>query len=158
MKSNESVEIARCGVCCEQCRMQKRIPRMATEMNRFVDAYGYSQWIRNVTSDFDFDNFLVGLKWFASSGCAGCSRGGGMPKCEVRDCCSQKKLQDCYRCPQFTSCNKNLYQKQTYRIGDQYARIAQTGYSKWLQEQRRKTRNGFDNIEYLGGTKGMIID
>jgi len=81
-----------------------------------------------------------------------------MPKCEVRDCCSQKKLQNCYHCSQFTSCNKVLYQKQNYRIGDQCAQISQTGYDKWLQEQRRKTRSGFDNIEYLEGTKDATID
>jgi len=122
---------------------------MAAEMKRYVDAYGYSEWIGNVSSGFDFQNFEAGLKWFASSNCAGCSTGGGMPRCPIRDCCSEKELKNCYSCPQFGSCDKNHYQKQTYRIGDHYAQIAQRGYAKWLVEQKRKSKSGFDNIGYL---------
>jgi hypothetical protein len=126
---------------------------MAAELKRFVDVYGYSEWIGNVNSGFDFQNFIAGLEWFASSNCTGCLRGGGMPRCLIRDCCSEKKLQNCYSCPEFGSCDKNNYQKQTYRIGAHYARIAQTGYGKWLMEQKKKARTGFDNIEYLEKAK-----
>ena len=156
VKRNDGVTIAYCGICCEHCGMRERIPRMAFELRRFVDAYGYSQWIRNVTSDFDFDNFFAGLKWFARSGCVGCLRGGGMPNCEVRDCCSHKDLQNCYSCEEFASCDKTHYQKQTYRISDRYAQIVRIGYANWVQEQKRKTKSGFDNIEYLEETEGQV--
>jgi hypothetical protein len=146
---NESFEIAHCGVCCQYCGMRERIPAMATEMKRFVDAYGYSEWIANVNSGFEFQNFIAGLKWFASSDCVGCLRGGGMPKCPIRSCCSEKKLQNCYSCSQFTSCEKNLYQKETYGIVEHHMEISRRGYHKWLAEQKRKAKDGFDNIAYL---------
>jgi hypothetical protein len=45
-----------------------------------------------VTKDFEFENFMKGLNWFANSSCVGCLQGGGMPKCEVRNCCKEKGL------------------------------------------------------------------
>ncbi len=42
--------------------MRERIPRMAIEMKRFIDAYRYAEWIDNVSSSFDFGNFAVGLE------------------------------------------------------------------------------------------------
>jgi hypothetical protein len=149
LRKDDSFEIGYCGVCCEHCGMRERIPKMAIELKTFVDAYGYSEWIENVNSGFDFQSFIAGLKWFASSNCVGCSKGGGMPKCSIRDCCSEKNLRNCYFCPRFVSCGKNQYQKLTYRIGDHYAQIARIGYGKWLAEQKRRDKSGFDNIEYL---------
>jgi hypothetical protein len=84
LKKDEPFEIAYCGVCCKHCGMRGRIPRMAGEMKRFVDAYAYSDWIGNVSSGFDSRDFETGLRWFASSGCRGCLGGGGMPGCSIR--------------------------------------------------------------------------
>jgi hypothetical protein len=76
--------------------MQKRIPNIAKELKRFIQAYRYGEWIGYVTKDFEFENFMKGLNWFANSGCVGCLQGGGMPKCDVRNCCKEKGLKNCY--------------------------------------------------------------
>jgi hypothetical protein len=122
---------------------------MATELKRFIEAYGYGEWIHNITQDFDFSNLMNGLNWFAKSTCPSCFNGGGMPRCDVRVCCLKKKLKNCYSCQEFSRCQKLNYQKETYQIEKHFNKIKQTGYENWLEEQGRKTEEDFDNIEYL---------
>jgi hypothetical protein len=147
MKQN--MQIAYCGVCCNHCGMQSHIPKMAKELQRFIEAYRYDDWIAYITQDFDYQNFSKGLDWFAKSGCRGCTEGGGMPSCEVRKCCTEKKLQNCYFCQDFSMCKRLAYQKQTYKIEENFQRISQIGYEKWLKEQHKKANQGFDNIHFL---------
>ena len=72
-----------------------------------------------------------------------------MPVCEVRNCCMEKGVSNCFSCKEFVKCERLRYQKETYRIGDSYARIMQVGYADWLKEQEHKTKEGFDNIRFL---------
>jgi len=146
-----------CGVCCNHCGMHKRIPEMAVELKRFIDAYGYGEWIHNITQDFDFNNLIKGLNWFTKSGCPDCLKGGGMPKCNVRVCCRKKKLENCYFCEEFLKCQKLNYQKETYHIEKHYERIKQIGYEKWLREQEKKIKENFDNIEYLSKRRSGAV-
>ncbi|MCL6579669.1 MAG: DUF3795 domain-containing protein [Candidatus Bathyarchaeota archaeon] len=148
------VVIGYCGVCCDHCGMRTRIPEMAKDLKRFIDAYGYAEWIHKITQDFNFDNLIKGLNWFANSSCSSCLKGGGMPRCEVRICCLRKKLKNCYFCEEFSGCEKLSYQKETYRIGENYERIKQIGYANWLREQEKKTKEKYDNIEYLEKRRG----
>ena len=146
---NENLVISYCGVCCNHCGMRTSIPKMASELKRFIDAYGYAEWIGFITQDFDFNSLMKGLNWFSNSVCPTCQKGGGMPRCEIRTCCSQKKLQNCYFCPEFPTCPKLSYQKATYQVDKHFERIAQIGYENWLKEQEDKVKKAFDNIEYL---------
>ncbi|MEM3630410.1 MAG: DUF3795 domain-containing protein [Nitrososphaerota archaeon] len=143
------VIIGYCGVCCDHCGIRIRIPEMARNLKRFINAYGYAEWIHNITQDFDFDNLMKGLDWFANSSCSNCLKGGGMPRCEVRACCLQRGLKNCYFCEEFLSCNKISYQKKTYKIEENYKSIKQIGYINWLRKQEKKKRENYDNIEYL---------
>lgn len=129
--------------------MHSRIPKMAEELKRFVQAYRYGDWIQRITQDFEFGNFMKGLNWFANSCCNGCLQDGGMPNCEVRTCCRNKGLRNCYFCQDFEKCEKIDYQKATYKINESHIRINQVGYNKWLKEQNEKARKGFDNIHFL---------
>lgn len=147
--SSKSTQIGYCGVCCSHCGMQTRIPKMAEELNRFVAAYRYSEWIAYVTRDFEYGNFIRGLEWFVNSTCKGCSQGGGMPNCDARNCCKEKGLKNCYFCDDSLNCQKLTYQKGTYNIEDNYKRIKQIGYEEWLKEQEKKMTEGFDNIHFL---------
>jgi len=152
--SGESVQIGYCGVCCSHCGMQTRIPNMAEELKRFVAAYRYGDWIAYITRDFEYGNFFKGLEWFANSPCKGCSHGGGMPSCEVRNCCNEKGLKNCYFCDDFLKCQKLAYQKGTYKIEDNYRGIRQIGYEEWLKEQKKKMNEAFDNIHFLEQQQG----
>jgi hypothetical protein len=144
-----AVTVGYCGVCCNHCGMQSRIAGMAKELSRFIKAYRYEDWIQHVTGDFEFRNFMKGLDWFSGSVCKGCIEWGGMPNCDVRNCCKQKGLRNCYSCEDFPECRKLAYQKETYRIDENRRRIEQVGYDNWLKEQLEKTKKGFDNIHFL---------
>lgn len=72
-----------------------------------------------------------------------------MPACEVRTCCKGKEFENCYFCEDFQKCEKLRYQKETYRIERNRARIESVGYEKWLKEQEEKRKRGFDNIVFL---------
>ena len=146
---NKTVKISYCGVCCSHCGMQTLIPKMAQELKRFIHAYRYGEWIGYVTQDFAFENFMKGLNWFANSSCSGCLQGGGMPTCEIRNCCKEKDLKNCYFCENFLKCNRLEYQRQTYGINENYARIKEIGYENWLKEQEEKAKKNFDNIYFL---------
>lgn len=143
-----------CGVCCDHCGMRTRIPEISKNLKRFIDAYGYAEWIHNITQDFNFGNLMKGLNWFANSSCLGCLKGGGMPHCDVKVCCLGKKLENCYFCEDFSSCERLSYQKETYSIGENYERIKQISYANWLREQEKKTNENFDNIKYLEKRRG----
>jgi len=146
---DKNVSVSYCGVCCGFCGVQVRIPKMAEELKRFVEAYGYGEWIGHITQDFNFENFVKGLEWFANSGCPSCLQGGGMPNCEVRNCCTARGLKNCYFCEDFLKCEKLGYQKETYKIDENYRRIKEIGYENWLKEQEEKLRQSFDNIHFL---------
>jgi len=73
---NMEVVIGYCGVCCDHCGMRKRIPEMAAKLKRFIEAYSYGEWVGNFTKDFDFNDLMRGLDWFADPGCMGCHEGG----------------------------------------------------------------------------------
>ncbi|NWG11738.1 DUF3795 domain-containing protein [Candidatus Bathyarchaeota archaeon] len=119
----QQIVIGFCGVCCSHCGMRTRIPRMAKELKGFVEAYRHGEWIGYITQDFAFENFMKGLQWFASSCCPDCLLGGGMPNCEVRNCCKEKSLKNCYFCEDFLKCEKLAYQRKTYRIDENYEKI-----------------------------------
>lgn len=150
---SRSVLISYCGVCCSHCGMQVHVPKMAKELRRFVEAYGYGEWIEHITRDFDFENFTEGLQWFANSNCPGCLQGGGMPNCEVKNCCIEKRLKNCCFCKEFLNCEKLSYQKETYKIDENHRRIKHIGYENWLEEQEEKLRQNFDNIHFLKNRK-----
>ena len=152
-----SVTIGYCGVCCNHCGMRSRIPNMAEELKRFIQAYKYGEWVQYVTQDFEFGNFMKALNWFANSGCKGCLQDGGMPNCEVRTCCREKSLRNCYFCRDFARCEKLGYQKATYNIEESRGRIAQIGYENWLKEQKERIGKGFDNIHFLEKNASKVI-
>jgi hypothetical protein len=122
---------------------------MAEELKRFIHAYKYGEWVGHVTQEFEFENFMKGLNWFAKSNCSGCIQGGGMPTCEVRNCCKEKGFNNCYFCNDFLKCEKLGYQRETYKINENHERIKQVGYENWLKGQRKKSEANFDNIWFL---------
>lgn len=146
---SQQVVVGYCGVCCSHCGMQTRIPRMAKELKRFVEAYRYGEWISYVTQDFAFEGFMNGLNWFANSGCRGCLQGGGVPTCGVRNCCREKNLDNCYSCEDFLKCAKLAYQRETYGIDENYKKIKRFGYENWVKDQEKKHKAEFDNIWFL---------
>jgi hypothetical protein len=61
----------------------------------------------------------------------------------------KKGVNNCYFCNDFLKCEKLDYQRETYRINENYERIKQVGYENWLKEQEKKSEANFDNIWFL---------
>ena len=72
-----------------------------------------------------------------------------MPHCDVRVCCLERKIENCYFCESFSGCENLSYQKETYQVEEHFEKIKQIGYENWLREQEKKIEENFDNIEYL---------
>jgi hypothetical protein len=61
-----------------------------------------------------------------------CKDGGGNPECHIRKCCVQKRIDGCWECDDFESCDK---------LKDQYINnikiIKDKGFEGYLKERSR---------------------
>jgi len=139
-----------CGVYCGQCpNGNGRVSLFAGELKRLVDTVRYD-WVRDVVKSFDFAEFRNGLEWFANdSRCPMCLHGGGAP-CENKKCTAQKKLKSCLLCNDYLTCKHTTYQRDYYPfVFDNYNRVNQIGFEKYLEEEEEKTKAGVDLMGHL---------
>jgi hypothetical protein len=138
-----------CGVYCGQCpNGNGRVKMMAGELKRLVDTTRYD-WVKDVVRSFSFDEFRKGLEWFSDSQCPMCLNGGGAP-CENRKCASGKNLQSCLLCDDYLTCKNTEYQRDTYPfVVENYSRVKQVGFPKYLEEEEERARAGVDLMGHL---------
>jgi hypothetical protein len=115
MKENQNVDafqnvkdqIGYCGIWCGSCVVGNGTLRELTKRYKeLINAYGLKGW---APKDFDFDQFYKGLESIQSMPlCAGCLKGGGRDDCEIRTCATNKGLEDCTSCQQFSQCKIEL--------------------------------------------------
>jgi hypothetical protein len=138
-----------CGVYCGQCpNGNGRVKMIAGELKRLVDTTRYD-WLREVVKSFSFDEFRKGLEWFSIAQCSMCLNGGGAP-CENRKCASKKNLQSCLLCADYLSCKNTEYQRDVYPfVVENYSRVKQVGFQKYLEEEEERARAGVDLMGHL---------
>jgi len=138
-----------CGVYCGQCpNGNGRVKMMAGELKRLVDTTRYN-WVRDVVKSFNFDEFRKGLEWFSDSQCPICLNGGGAP-CENRKCATGKSLQGCLLCSDYLTCKNTEYQRDMYPfVVENYNRVKQAGFQKYLEEEEERARAGVDLMGHL---------
>jgi hypothetical protein len=139
-----------CGVYCGQCpNGNGRVKAMAGELKRMVDTVRYD-WVDQVVKSFRFAEFRKGLEWFASdSQCPMCLNGGGAP-CENRKCASAKNLKSCLLCTDYLICKNTEYQREWYPfVVDNYKRVREVGFEKYLEEEEERARAGVDLMGHL---------
>ncbi len=141
-----------CGVYCGQCATgNDRIRIIAGELKRLVDTNRF-EWLElpEVKPGFIFSEFRKGLEWFAAAQCPGCEAGGGPPFCKTRKCCKEKQLRSCLLCADYLTCKHTDYHRETYPfVIHSYQRVKEVGFDKWLEEQEKKTRAGWDMCAHL---------
>jgi hypothetical protein len=121
---------------------------MAMELKRLVDTTRYD-WVNDLVKSFSFDEFRKGLEWFSHSQCSMCLNGGGAP-CKNRKCASEKKLESCLLCNEYLTCENTEYQREVYPfVADNYNRVKQVGFQKYLTEERERTNAGVDLMGHL---------
>ena len=138
-----------CGVYCGQCPVGNgRVRMMAMELKRLVDTARYD-WVSNMVKSFSFDEFRKGLEWFSDSQCPMCLNGGGAP-CENRKCAYGKSLQSCLLCNEYLTCKNTEYQRDVYPfVADNYERVKQIGFQRYLAEEEERTKAGIDMMGHL---------
>jgi hypothetical protein len=138
-----------CGVYCGQCpNGNGRVKIIAGELKRLVDTVRYD-WVSSVVESFKFEEFRKGLEWFADAQCPMCLQGGGAP-CENRKCAPRKKLRSCLLCNDFLTCKNTEYQREWYPfVVDNYARVKEAGFKKYLEEEEEKAKAGVDLMGHL---------
>jgi hypothetical protein len=145
----ENRQYGMCGVYCGQCpNGNGRVRFTAGELKRLVDTVRYA-WLNEVVKSFKFDEFRKGLEWFSTAQCPMCMNGGGAP-CENRKCASQKKLESCLLCNDYLTCKHTEYQRDFYPfVVENYNRVKQVGFEKYLDEEEERARAGVDLMGHL---------
>jgi len=99
-----------CGLCCEDCIPSNRVlfdaaERLRAELEKCqFDEYARYKSRGNRTFE-QFETFRAVLDATLTLRCpAPCSRGGGRPNCPIRDCAHGKKLDGCWQCAAFETC------------------------------------------------------
>ncbi len=138
-----------CGVYCGQCPSGNgRVKAIAGELKRLVDTVRY-EWVGYAVKSFSFEEFRKGLEWFANAQCSMCLNGGGAP-CENRKCAVQKKFESCLLCDDYLACKHTKYQREWYPfVVDNYNRVRQVGFPKYLEEEEERSRAGVDLMGHL---------
>jgi hypothetical protein len=138
-----------CGIYCGQCpNGNGRVKMMAGELKRLVDTTRYD-WVRDVVKSFTFDEFRKGLEWFSYAQCPMCLNGGGAP-CENKKCAPKKGLQSCLLCDDYLTCKNTKYQRDVYPfVVENYDRVKQVGFQKYLEEEEERARAGVDLMGHL---------
>jgi len=138
-----------CGVYCGQCpKGNGRVRIIAGELKRLVDTVGYD-WVGFAVKSFRFEEFRKGLEWFAGAQCPMCLNGGGAP-CENRKCAIQRKLESCLLCEDYPTCQHTTYQRDRYPfVVENYERVRQVGFQKYLEEEEERAKAGVDLMGHL---------
>ena len=101
MNKQDKRLVAYCSLYCPKC-YKMTISEAATKLkNELGNPHlcGKTQLLS--------DSFISNLNKLVEFRCTKiCKDGGGNPKCIIRQCCIQKKLNGCWECSNFESCNK----------------------------------------------------
>jgi hypothetical protein len=142
-----------CGACCNACALSPRFTALkeaAVLINELIEVHGLQNWIPQAwlpeaPNMFDFNEFRKGLDFFSKANSfyicqKGCKDGGGFAECIMRKCCRERGLDICFDCTDFP-CNKVEWDPVRMKRAEEYKRL---GRDKWLQEQEKKARQGFE--------------
>jgi hypothetical protein len=141
---NVKNQIGFCGIWCGSCIVGNgALSELTKRYEEIIKGYGLEEW---GPKDFDFKEFMKGLASIQSTPlCPGCLKGGGNPNCEIRNCASNKNINDCNECDQPTTC-QNVEALQKMRTGALSAGLlVKTGnvdrqklMEKWTAELKSK--------------------
>jgi len=134
---------------CALCAYHKgTIVKAAKNLLKLVERYGSLKLIANSSDACNFGEFLKGLRWLASQErpCKGCRFGGGWswnPSCQIRICCTHKRLDFCFQCKDFP-CQKLtseplLERKRAFIIANK--QMKDKGIENWIKKLKGKYRH-----------------
>ena len=103
-----------CGLCCLDCHGHTgKIPDLARDLRKELKKAKYEKFAASVSKypfAAAFGHYpecyeLLGqmMKFRCKKGCRD---GGGPPFCKIRKCCNSKKIDGCWECDSYESCEK----------------------------------------------------
>ena len=106
--------IAYCGLYCGDCPGQTQtVANLARDLRKELRRYRYdkmAELMAQVPFFKEFEHYdkcysLLGtmVKMRCNKACRG---NGGPPHCKIRDCARKKKLDGCWQCDDFSTCEK----------------------------------------------------
>jgi hypothetical protein len=137
-----------CGAYCGLCARYHgytAFREAASMLSEIADAHGFQYWMPGAVKDFDYNEFRKGLAFFSDAGswlvCQGsCRDGDGRPDCPMRNCCRERKLDNCFNCSYFP-CDKVAQNEGMLKRARKYKKL---GKDKWLQVQDKRAKQGLE--------------
>ncbi len=107
--------ISYCALYCGNCFIRMgRIADLSQQLLREFEMVEFSRWAgelsRLVPEMKPFENYreCIGVlkAWDCGMRCVNyCKEGGGSGSCKIRKCCVERKLDGCWECDSFESCD-----------------------------------------------------
>lgn len=115
---NSNIEnISYCGLYCPDCPNRKGvIADLARDLRKELRTYRFDKTAELLSSISFFKEFKNYSECYEVLGAMvkmrcgrTCRNGGGNPACKIRKCVQKKKLQGCWECNEFETCEKLSY-------------------------------------------------
>lgn len=132
--------ISYCGLFCGDCFAYRgAIADLARDLRKelrgvrfdktaeFLSQYSYFDIFKHYPESYDVLGALVKLR--CKKACRG---GGGPPFCKMRKCCQKKKIEGCWECDAFGTCDKLDFLKASH--GDAHLRNLRRLKTKGIKE------------------------
>ena len=136
--------VAYCGLYCGDCFNHKgKIADLARDLRKELRQAKFSQVSQSLSKFFKaFENYeqcyevlgaMVRLRCKKS-----CRGGGGPPSCKIRTCCQKKRIEGCWECEQFETCQKLDFLKTVHNDAHSknLRKIKKEGVSSFLSGKR----------------------
>ena len=136
----EKLEIAYCGLCCNECVNYKgEIADLARDLRKKLReekfdlmASGMSKYSKEFGG---YETFYETLGAMVRLRCSRrCREGGGHPGCRIKKCCVKKDYQGCWECDEAEACEKHGFLKPVHGEGnvDNLRRIRKNGLEAFM--------------------------
>jgi hypothetical protein len=139
-----------CGGFCGACAIYKgRIAAMvAQDLMEIIKFAEFADWVPKFEKiDFNFDDFLEGLKYLcdekAGPYCrAPCKEGGGAP-CKIKLCAKEKGIEICFDCEDFPCGHFSwLLEKYPEKL-EECKRYKKLGLEEWINFHLERAKKGY---------------
>jgi hypothetical protein len=116
--------ISYCGLYCGDCTgYTQTVANLAKDLRAELRRHRFAKMAPTLSKvpmfkEFkDYDKCYNLLGTMAKMRCTKACRGnGGSPKCEVRKCCRENKIQGCWECDDFSKCKKLKFLEQNHGV------------------------------------------
>lgn len=146
----EKVDIAYCGLCCNDCFNHKgEIADLARDLRKKLREEKFDRAAGGLSKYFkefgDYEKCYATLGAMVRLRCGKmCHEGGGNPGCKIRKCCVKKGIPGCWECSEAEACDKHDFLKPIHgeENVDNLRKIKKAGLDKFPDTRSAKHLKG----------------